>query len=60
MVLYELNIWYFLICVGLDILIVVISWPVWKENNNKEYSDYNFEKINSMISIEDMDEDKRN
>ena len=61
-VLYDLNIWFNIINIGLDILIVVISWLVWKENNNKEYSDYIFEgkngKIEEMFKMDDMNYDK--
>ena len=58
-VLYDLNIWFNIINIGLDILIVVISWLVWKENNNKEYSDYNFENNETIIALGNM-EDKDN
>ena len=56
--LYELNIWFNLIFVGLASLIIVIACFVWKENNNKEYSDYNFKGKKSMIKMEDMKYDK--
>ena len=53
---YELNMWISLVIVGISILIIVIGWFVWKENNNKEYSDYNFEGDDSkevdLINIE--------
>ena len=55
--LYDLNIWFNLICIGLDILIVVISWLVWKENNNKEYSDYNSEKKDNLIAMNDINKE---
>ena len=55
--LYDLNIWFNLICIGLDILIVVISWFVWKENNNKEYSDYNSEKKDNLIAMNDINKE---
>ena len=55
--IYELNMLFNLVFVGIiDILIIVIGWFVWKENNNKEYSDYNFEgddsKVVDLINIE--------
>ena len=56
--LYKLNIWFNLIFVGLASLIIVIACFVWKENNNKEYSDYNFKGKKSMIKMEDIKYDK--
>ena len=50
--LYELNIWYSLIFIIFDIIIVVIGWFVWKENNNKDYGDYNFENNEKLISLQ--------
>ena len=50
--LYELNIWYSLIFIIFDIIIVVIGWFVWKENNNKDYGDYNFENNEILISLQ--------
>ena len=57
--LYKLNFWFNLIGIGLDIVIIVISWLVWKENNNKEYSDYNFENNETIIALGNI-EDKDN
>ena len=60
--LYELNMWFNLIYTGLAILITVIGFFVWKENNNKEYSDYIFEgkngKIEEMFKMDDINYDK--
>ena len=60
--LYELNMWFNLIYMGLAILITVIGIFVWKENNNKEYNDYIFEgkngKIEEMFKMDDMNYDK--
>ena len=60
--LYELNMWFNLIYMGLAILITVIGFFVWKENNNKEYSDYIFEgkngKIEEMFKMDDINYDK--
>ena len=55
--LYDLNLWFNIINIGLDILIVLISWIVWKENNNKEYSDYNFEKKDNLIAMNDINKE---
>ena len=44
MSIYELSLWLNFVFVGLVLVIIVIAWFVWKENNNKEYSDYNYEK----------------
>ena len=49
--LYELNIWYNLVFIGLDVAIVIIGYFVWKENTNKEFSDYNFENNESIIQM---------
>ena len=50
--------WISLVIVGISILIIVIGWFVWKENNNREYSDYNFEGDNSkagtLINLKEM------
>jgi len=48
----ELNIWYNFIFIVFDIIIVIIGWFVWKENNNKDYSDYNFENNEKLISLQ--------
>ena len=61
--IYELNMLFNLVFVGIiDILIIVIGWFVWKENNNKEYSDYNFEgddsEAGALIDIKEMNENK--
>ena len=49
--LYELNIWYNLVFIGLDVAIVIIGYFVWKENTNKEFSDYNFGNNESIIQM---------
>ena len=49
--LYELNIWYNLVFIGLDVVIVIIGYFVWKENTNKEFSDYNFGNNESIIQM---------
>ena len=49
--LYELSIWFFLIFPVLDIMIIAIGWLVWKENNNKDYADYNFKNNEILISL---------
>ena len=46
--------WYNFIFVGLTIVIVIIAWFVWKDNYNKEYSDYNFEIEDSIIKMNDI------
>ena len=51
--LYELNICFLYISVGLIIIIIVIALFVWKDNNNKEYSDYNFEIEISPIGMDE-------
>ena len=56
--IYELSLWFNFILVGLLSLIIVIAWFVWKENNNKEYSDYNLEISNSLVAMEDMNKDE--
>ena len=56
--IYELSLWFNFILVGLLSLIIVIAWFVWKENNNKEYSDYNLEKANSSMAMEEMNKDE--
>ena len=33
-------------------MIIVISWFVWKENNNKDYSDFNLENNEKAISLQ--------
>ena len=50
--LYELNIWFNLIFIVFGIIIVVIGWLVWKENNNKDYYGYNFENNKKLISLQ--------
>ena len=46
--------WFYFIVLGLTLIIIVISYFVWKENYNKEYSDYDFEGQNTMNKKEDM------
>ena len=57
MSIYELSLWLNFVFVGLVLVIIVIAWFVWKENNNKEYSDYNYEKKNGMIAMDDYSVD---
>ena len=52
--LFELNIWFNFIILGLTLVIIVIGCFVWKENNNKEYSDYDFEGQNITNKKEDI------
>ena len=51
---YELSFWFNFVFVGLTLVIVIIAWFVWKDNYNKEYSDYNFEKENGMVTMDDI------
>ena len=54
--LYGLNNWFGLIfaeLVIIVIIIIVIAFFVWKDNNNKEYSDYKFETEISLIEMDD-------
>ena len=41
--LFDLSIWYNLIFPGLVTVIFIISYFVWKENKNKDFSDYELE-----------------
>ena len=56
--IYELSLWFNFIYLGLTLVIIIISLFVWKENNNKEYSDYNLEKVNGMIKMDEVSEDR--
>ena len=38
-------------------MIIVISWFVWKENNNKDCSDFNFENNERAIPLEKITDD---
>ena len=58
MSIYELSLWFNFVFVGLVLVIIVIAWFAWKENNNKEYSDYNYEKKNGMIAMDDYSVDR--
>ena len=54
--LYELNNWFYFIFAGLVIIVIIIiaiAFFVWKDNNNKEYSDYKFETEISLIEMDD-------
>ena len=55
--LYELSFWYNFIIIGLVIMIIVIAWFVWKENNNKDCSDFNFENNERAIPLEKITDD---
>ena len=50
--LYKLSFWYNFIIIGLVMMIVAIAWFVWKENNNKDYSDFNLENNEKAISLQ--------
>ena len=50
--LYKLSFWYNFIIIGLVIMIIIIAWFVWKENNNKDYSDFNLENNEKAISLQ--------
>ena len=55
-VLYELSIWYNFLFIGLDIMVVVIGWLIWREDKNKNYIDFNnFETNDREISLENID-----
>ena len=56
--IYNLSFWFNFIYVGLTLVIIVIACFVWKENNNKEYSDYNLEKKIGMIAMDNFNEDR--
>jgi len=53
--IYELNIWYNLVFIGLDAVVVTIGCFVWKENINKEFSDYDFENNEKTIPMGNLE-----
>jgi len=55
---YNLSLWFNFVFFGLALIVLIIAWFVWKDNYNKEYSDYNFEKEDSMIKMDDISGDR--
>ena len=53
--IYELNIWCNLVVIGLDAVVVTIGCFVWKENTNKEFSDYDFENSEKTILMGNLE-----